>query len=88
MQLEFIKNIQFTELIKCAGRLREFNFRKVQSFPEGLFTIDVCDDRGNRLMFKMVKENNHWKLFSEMPLPEWIIEKEAILGEISEEYNK
>lgn len=86
MQLEFIKNIQFTELLKCDGRLREFNFRKVQSFPEGLFTIDVCDDRGNRLMFKLIRENGHWKLVSDVVLPNWVVEKEQALSAIAEEY--
>ncbi len=85
MQLEFIKNIQFTELLKCEGRLREFNFRKVHSFPEGLFTVDVCDDRGNRLMFKLIRENGHWKMHTEMPLPTWILEKEQALAGIAEE---
>lgn len=84
MQLEFIRNIQFTELIKCEGRLREFNFRKVHSFPEGLFTIDVCDDRGNRLMFKLIRENGHWKIHTELPLPEWVLEKEQTLGGIAD----
>ena len=32
MQLTFIKNIQFTKLIKADGRLREFNFRRYNCF--------------------------------------------------------
>ncbi len=27
---------------------------------EELFTVDVSDDRGNRIMFKMRKEGNEW----------------------------
>jgi hypothetical protein len=53
MQIHFTKNIQFTKLLKAEGRLREFNFRKVNAPQETLFTIDVCDDRGNRIMFRM-----------------------------------
>ena len=58
MQLNFIKNIQFTRLVKADGRLREFNFRKF-SGEEGelLFSIDVVDDRGNRIIFRMRKED-------------------------------
>jgi len=84
MQLEFIKNIQFTELLKCEGRLREFNFRKVHSFPEGLFTVDVCDDRGNRLMFKLVRENGFWKIQSDVNLPAWVLEKEQALANVAD----
>ncbi len=27
---------------------------------EELFTVDVSDDRGNRIMFKMRKDGNEW----------------------------
>ena len=47
MILEFTKNIHFTRLIKAAGRLREFNFRKL---PDHLFHVDVSDERGNRII--------------------------------------
>jgi hypothetical protein len=55
MKLKFEKNIQFTRTIKADNRLREFNFRKLGGLQEGVFTIDVVDDRGNRIMFKMQK---------------------------------
>lgn len=84
MQIRFIKNIQFTRLIKAEGRLREFNFRK-QNGPNGeLFTVDVSDDRGNRIIFHMHKEDNSWKIV-ETQLPEWIWKNEAKLHELIEE---
>ena len=49
MKLKFEKNIQFTRTIKADNRLREFNFRKLGGLQEGVFTIDVVDDRGNRM---------------------------------------
>ena len=49
------RNIKFKKLIKEDGRLREFNFRKVNGIREELFTVEVSDDRGNRIMFKMHK---------------------------------
>ena len=65
MELKFVKNIQFTRLIKADGRLKEFNFRKPNGREEGLFTVDVIDDRGNRIIFNMAKEENAWRIVSE-----------------------
>ena len=65
------KNIQFTQLIKAGGRLREFNFRKSQG-PEGpLFTVDVADPNGGRhyLLFRL--ENDQWVLKTKFTM-EWI----------------
>jgi hypothetical protein len=72
MIIQFNRNIQFTKLIKAEGHLREFNFRKVNGLHEELFTVDVSDDRGNRIMFKMRKEGNEWLLVTEQPVPEWV----------------
>jgi len=72
MIIQFNRNIQFSKLIKTDGRLREFNFRKVNGLVEELFTVDVSDDRGNRIMFKMRKEGNDWLILSEKPIPDWI----------------
>jgi hypothetical protein len=80
MGMKFIRNIQFTKLIKANGRLREFNFRKSNGLGEGNFTIDVSDDRGNRIVFHMQKLENNWKI-SEQQLPPWIGESEDKLNE-------
>jgi hypothetical protein len=87
MQIKFIKNIQFTRLVKADGRLREFNFRKQNGPQEGVFTVDVSDDRGNRIIFHMQKEENVWKIV-EKQLPEWIWKNEAKLNELIEEEMK
>lgn len=85
MRIEFVRNIQFTRLLKVNGRLREFNFRKLGGANEGFFTVDVSDDRGNRIIFRMQKENDTWKLVMSQPLPAWIIEKEPNFHELIEE---
>lgn len=72
MIIQFNRNIQFTKLIKAEGHLREFNFRKVNGILEELFTVDVSDDRGNRIMFKMRKEGTEWLIVTEQPVPDWV----------------
>ncbi len=84
MRIQFIKNIQFTKLLKVEGRLREFNFRKLGGQNEGMFTVDTVDDRGNRILFRMNKEDQSWKIM-EQPLPHWIWENENRLHELLEE---
>ena len=85
MKIQFIKNIQFTKLVKADNRLREFNFRKINSAKEGLFTVDVSDDRGNRIIFNMENIDNHWKIASQTTLPDWITRNENKFEELIEE---
>ncbi|MFM9907865.1 MAG: hypothetical protein ACKVOW_00880 [Chitinophagaceae bacterium] len=84
MHIQFKKNIQFTKLIKADGRLREFNFRKLGGINEGLFTIDVSDDKGNRIMLRMQKEDSGWKIISEL-MPLWIQKNESVFNDLIEE---
>ncbi|HQD09964.1 MAG TPA: hypothetical protein PLQ65_09885, partial [Flavihumibacter sp.] len=52
-----------------------------------LFSIDVVDDRGNRVMFRMRKEDNEWVIIAQ-PLPAWVQEQEKVLSDmIKEELN-
>jgi hypothetical protein len=77
MKIEFFKNVQFTKLIKAEGRLREFNFRNhLSPMQKDICSVNVTDDRGNRIIFEMLKEENGgWKI-AEKQLPVWIIENE------------
>jgi len=85
MRIQFIKNIHFTKLVKISGRnVKEFNFRKMKSGEDELFSVDVSDDRGNRIMFQMHKDNNTWHITNE-GLPAWIMEQESKLHELIEE---
>jgi hypothetical protein len=82
MHIQHIRNIHFTKLLKVNGRVREFNFRKLPG--NDLFHIDVSDDRGNRIITKMQKTDNHWRFIDEA-LPAWLIESEKKLGEMIDE---
>lgn len=85
--MQFVKNIQFTRLIKADGRLREFNFRKMIILQETMFSIDVVDDRGNRIMFRMNRPNGEWQIVPQS-LPAWIQQQEKVLADmIKEELN-
>ncbi len=84
MLIQFNRNIQFTKLIKADGRLREFNFRKTNGLQGELFSVDVSDDRGNRIMFKMQKHDGSWKIVDQ-PLPDWVRTNETNFNELIEE---
>ena len=84
MQMRFVKTIQFTRLIKAGGRLREFNFRKINNAESELFTVNVCDDRGERILFHMLKEQNDWRLGTQQ-LPSWIGQQESQLNSAIED---
>lgn len=84
MQIRFIKNIQFTRVLKAEGRMREFNFRKPNGREEALCTVDVSDDRGQRIIFNMKKENNAWKIM-QTNVPNWVNQLETTLDELIEE---
>lgn len=84
MHVQFIRNIQFTRLVKAEGRQREFNFRKSNGLQEGLFTVDVSDDRGNRIIFHMQREDGIWKIIKQQ-LPSWILDNESVYHTLIEE---
>jgi hypothetical protein len=84
MNFNFAKNIHFTKLVKTVDRLREFNFRMIPGTSRGLFHVDVPDDRGNRIMFKMHKEEDHWTIVDQH-LPNWISDHEQRLNDLIEE---
>ena len=86
MEIRFVKAVQFTSLLKAGGRLREFNFRKINNDPnKELFSVNVCDDRGERVFFTMQKEQNNWRFGLAPLLPAWISQQENQLSAAIEE---
>ena len=86
MAIEFVRTVQFTKLLKAGTRLREFNFRKLGGHREGEFSVDTVDERGNRIMFTMKKQDDRWKLLEEFipTLPSWISQNEKLLNDTIE----
>ena len=77
-------NIYFSKVIKVSDRLREFNFRKLPNAQNG-FHVDVTDDRGQRIIFNMFKdEDKNWRIASQ-DLPTWVNFAESSLHSIIEE---
>ena len=83
MPMEFVRMVQFTRLVKADGRLREFNFRKLTSPESELFSVNVCNERGDRFFFSMEKKDTQWSIVK-APLPDWIVENEHSLNEAIE----
>ena len=75
-------NITFTILIKVNGRLREFNFRKRRDL---FYDTDTNDERDNRYTFRMIRENDQWKI-SGSEIPDWISKNEALISQSLENY--
>lgn len=85
MNFSFARNIHFTKLVKTTDRLREFNFRKLPGNNDEFFHVDVPDDRGNRIVFKMHKQDkDQWRIV-EQHLPPWISDNEQRLNDVIEE---
>ena len=81
MQIHFTKVVHFTRLIKAGGLIRELNFRKLRQLEEDIFSVDTVDDRGNRILFYMRRDNNSNWAISPQPLPTWVTENESQLNE-------
>jgi hypothetical protein len=65
-------NIYFSKVIKAGERQREFNFRQHSHTTTDSYSIDVPDDKGQRIAFRMDKDvDGIWKT-AEQELPIWI----------------
>ncbi|WP_018627806.1 hypothetical protein [Niabella aurantiaca] len=85
MHTSFNKIVHFTRLIKINGRLREFNYRKNNNAGSYVFDVDTADDRGNRLFFRLLKEDNDWELTTKMSIPDWVTDnRELLISELEE----
>jgi hypothetical protein len=84
MAIRFVRLIQFTRLVKVEGRLREFNFKKVKSPDEEVFNVNVCTERGDRIIFNMQKKESNWRIIPD-EVPKWISQCETILHQAIED---
>ncbi len=82
--MQFVRMVQFTRLVKINGRLREFNFRKLKTPGEDVLSVNVVNDRGDRILFNMKKGDSGWK-FNTEKLPDWITLGEQELNDAVED---
>ncbi len=75
--------IQFSLLVKAGDRVREFNFRKLRNPEEEQFSVNVCDERGDRILFNLHKEEGAWRVGPES-LPPWIVQNEHKISDAVE----
>ena len=76
-------NISFSKIIKLGDRLREFNFRKIPGSDN--YTVNVTDDRGQRIIFTLVKTTEkNWSVEG-ANLPLWLQFSESVMGSVVEE---
>lgn len=81
--MQFVKMIQFTRLVKVSGRLREFNFRKLKNKDLESFSVNVCNEKGDRFVFTIIKKDNNWAIQAEAP--KWVMQNETDLGAVIED---
>ena len=84
MQIQFIRAVQFSLLIKLDGRLREFNFRKIRNSKVDTFSVNVCNERGDRIFFDMKKLDSSWD-FTPSNLPGWIEQNKKVIRQAVED---
>ena len=76
-----IMSSYFSKVIKAGERQREFNFRQLSAGTEMKYHVDVPDDKGNRIIFQMYKdEGGRWKTSTSV-LPLWIHSAEDVLND-------
>jgi hypothetical protein len=76
----------FSKIIKAGQRQREFNFRQLSAGAEARYHVDVNDDKGNRLIFNLVKNAEGRWVTSGTDLPEWVHGAESVLGSSIDEH--
>jgi hypothetical protein len=77
----------FSKVIKAGDRLREFNFRQASISDDTRYTVDVPDDKGNRIMFSIYKNADaEWKIAAHL-MPMWVHDAEPDLALAIEENN-
>jgi hypothetical protein len=75
----------FSKLIKAGDRLREFNFRQTYLNDASRYSVDVPDDKGNRIMFSIYKNaSGEWKVAAQL-MPMWVHNAELDLAKAIEE---
>ncbi len=71
-------NISFSKVIKLGDRLREFNFRRIPGSDN--YSINVSDDKGQRILFNLIKTSERNWVIEGQNLPLWLQFSESVLS--------
>lgn len=78
----------FSCVIKAGERNREFNVRQVVINAARAYKVDVPDERGNRITFTMLQnQEGKWQM-TDQALPAWLYDAENNLHKAIEENRK
>jgi hypothetical protein len=78
----------FSKVIKAGDKLREFNFRQTYLNDNSRYSVDVPDDKGNRIIFSIYKNADaEWKIAAQL-MPMWVHNAEQELAAAIEENYK
>lgn len=78
----------FSKVIKAGDKLREFNFRQTYLNDNSRYSVDVPDDKGNRIIFSIYKNADaEWKIAAQL-MPMWVHNAEQELATAIEENYK
>lgn len=76
----------FSKIIKADNKNREFNFRQLNNGSDVRYSVDVPDEKGNRITFSMYRTvDGNWRT-SAQKLPIWIHNAETDLGQAIESF--
>src|SRR5690349_21183014 len=86
--IQIFMSTYFSKLIKAGDKLREFNFRQTYLNDDSRYTVDVPDDKGNRIMFSIYRNADAaWKVAAQL-MPMWVHNAEQELATAIEENNE
>lgn len=78
----------FSKLIKAGDKLREFNFRQTSLNDDSRYSVDVPDDKGQRIMFSIYRNADaEWKVAAQL-MPMWVHNAEQDLATAIEEHKE
>jgi hypothetical protein len=84
MDFVYKKLLQFSLVVKAGDRLREFNFNKKHGESEPFVDVNVCNERGDRIFFRMEKKDAEWTILTQQ-LPPWLTQSEKNISKAVEE---
>ena len=79
-------SIYFSKIIKAGDRQREFNFTQVTNNPNNGYSVDVPDDRGERIYFHLFRNDEGQWSTPAQGLPNWVYSTTPALSTAIEEH--